>query len=237
MCVLLNGHSPDWASIDTVLLDMDGTVLDLGCDIRFWQDILPRTYAERHRITVAEARERMRPIHDATRGTLDWYCVDYWSRALSVDVVALKRATRHHIAWLPRSRDFVARVRTSGRRVVLVTNAHPEILAIKDAHLGVRRHFDAVYSSHELGAPKEDAHYWEQLESRESFDRGRTLFADDTVPVLESARRHGIRWVYAIRQPVRGAPPRAQAGVPGVDSVHELAAGLEPAAPDQPPGA
>jgi putative hydrolase of the HAD superfamily len=233
--VQANGHSPDWATIDTVLLDMDGTVLDLGCDIRFWQEILPRSYAEQFGITVGEAHERMRPIHEATRGTLDWYCVDYWSRALSLDIAALKRATRHHIAWLPASRDFVARVRASGRRVLLVTNAHPEILAIKDAHLGVRRHFDAVYSSHDLGAPKESAQYWERLELRERFDRGRALLADDTVPVLESARRHGIRWVYAIRRPVRHAPPRGQAEIPGVDSVHELADGLVAARAQPPP--
>ncbi|MGQ0429144.1 MAG: GMP/IMP nucleotidase [Gammaproteobacteria bacterium] len=235
--MLGNGHSPDWSSIDTVLLDMDGTVLDLGCDIRFWQEILPRQYAEQHGITVEEAHRRMRPIHDATRGTLDWYCVDYWSRALSLDIVALKRATRHHIAWLPESREFVARVRASRRRVVLVTNAHPEIFAIKDAHLGVRRHFDAVYSSHDLGVPKEDTQYWQRLQGRESYDRSRTLFADDTVPVLESARRHGIRWLYAIRKPVRHGPPRAQAEIPGVDAVHELAAGLDRRAVAQPPGA
>lgn len=236
MRVLLNGHAPDWASIETVLLDMDGTVLDLGCDIRFWQDILPRCYAERQGITMGEAHRRMQPIHEATRGTLDWYCVDYWSRALALDIVALKRATRHHIAWLPDSRNFVARVRASGRRAVLVTNAHPEILAIKDAHLGVRRHFDAVFSSHDLGAPKEDGRYWERLGAREPFDPARTLLADDTVPVLESARRHGIRWLYAIHRPARHGPPRAQAGIPGVDSVHELASGLA-AASDQPPGA
>jgi putative hydrolase of the HAD superfamily len=233
--VLGNGHSPDWSAIDTVLLDMDGTVLDLGCDIRFWQEILPRHYAELHGLSLEEAHRRMRPIHEATRGTLDWYCVDYWSRALGLDLLALKRATRHFIAWLPESRDFAARVRASGRRIVLVTNAHPAILAIKDAHLGVRRHFDAVYSSHDLGAPKENVRYWQRLEEQESFDCGRTLFADDTLPVLESARRHGIRWVYAVRKPVRDGPARAQAEIPGVDSVHELAVGLAGGPRPQPP--
>jgi putative hydrolase of the HAD superfamily len=177
----------------------------------------------------------MRPIHEATRGTLDWYCVDYWSRALALDILALKRATRHFIAWLPAARDFAAQVRASGRRIVLVTNAHPKILAIKDAHLGVRRHFDAVYSSHDLGAPKEDGRYWQRLEESESFDRGRTLFADDTLPVLESARRHGIRWLYAVQRPVRDGPARAQAEIPGVDSVHQLAVGLAGGPRPQPP--
>jgi len=88
----------------------------------------------------------MQPIFEATRGTLNWYCVEYWSRALSLDIAALKRATRHQIAWLPMARDFLVRLRATGRRIVLVTDAHPEILAIKDTRPGLRRRLDAVYT-------------------------------------------------------------------------------------------
>jgi putative hydrolase of the HAD superfamily len=217
---------PDWTAIDTVLLDMDGTLLDLGYDKRFWGEQLPRRVAESRGIAVEEAERLMRPIFEATAGTLDWYCVEYWSRALSLDILAMKRANRHEIDWLPEAREFLARLRASGKRVVLVTNAHPEILAIKDAHLGVRRRFDAVYSSHEFGEPKENAAFWPRLAARERFDPARTLFADDNAAVLDAARGHGIRWVYAVRRPVNRAPARAANGVAGVDSVLELAAGL-----------
>jgi HAD superfamily hydrolase (TIGR01509 family) len=217
---------PDWNAIDTVLLDMDGTLLDLGYDKRFWEEHLPRRYAESCGITVEEAHRLMRPIFESTAGSLDWYCIDYWSRALSFDIAALKRATRHEIGWLPEAREFLAQVRLSGRRIALVTNAHPEILAIKDAHLGIRRRFDAVYSSHELGVPKEDAGFWPRLAGREGFDPARTLFADDSLAVLRAARDHGIRWLYAVRRPVHGGPMREHAGFPGVESVLELAAGL-----------
>jgi putative hydrolase of the HAD superfamily len=221
---------PDWTAIDTVLLDMDGTLLDLGYDKRFWGEQLPRRVAESRGIAVEEAERLMRPIFESTAGTLDWYCVEYWSRALSLDILAMKRANRHEIDWLPEAREFLARLRASGKRVVLVTNAHPEILAIKDAHLGVRRRFDAVYSSHEFGEPKENAAFWPRLAARERFDPARTLFADDNAAVLGAARDHGIRWLYAVRRPVHRAPARSANGFAGVESVMELAAGL--ATPD-----
>jgi putative hydrolase of the HAD superfamily len=217
---------PDWPAIDTVLLDMDGTLLDLGYDKRFWGEQLPRRVAEMRGIAVDEAQGLMRPIFESTAGTLDWYCVDYWSRALSLDILAMKRANRHEIDWLPEAREFLARLKAAGKRVVLVTNAHPEILSIKDAHLGVRRRFDAVYSAHEFGEPKENPAFWPRLAARERFDPARTLFADDNAAVLEAARGHGIRWVYAVRRPVNRAPARGANGVAGVDSVLELAAGL-----------
>ena len=230
-------HAPDWPTVDTVLLDMDGTLLDLGFDIRFWRDLVPRRYAESRQLPIDEARKLMQPIFEATHGTLDWYCVDYWSRALALDIAALKRAARHQIAWLPSAREFLARLRASGRRVVLVTNAHPETLAIKDAHLGLVRELDAVYSSHELGEAKENTGFWPRLAAREPFDPHRTLYVDDSVPVLRAARAHGIEWLYAIRRPDSGAPLRDVTDFPCVDSVFDLVQGLAPRlAADQPAG-
>jgi putative hydrolase of the HAD superfamily len=228
-----SANPPDWSAIDTVLLDMDGTLLDLGYDMRFWEEHLPRRFAESRGIGVEEAHRLMQPIFETTAGTLDWYCIEYWSRALSYDIAALKRATRHEIGWLPAAREFLARVRAAGRRLALVTNAHPEILAIKDAHLGIRRRFDAVYSSHDLGEPKESAGFWPRLAERENFDPVRTLFADDNAAVLAAARQHGIRWLYAVRRPVHRAPPRSPNGFPGVESVLELAQGLAEPRRDQ----
>jgi 5'-nucleotidase len=225
-----SAHLPDWSAIDTVLLDMDGTLLDLGYDKHFWGEYLPRRFADSRGIPVEEAHRLMRPIFESTAGTLDWYCVNYWSRALSLDIVALNRATRHEVDWLPEARAFLARLKAAGRRIVLVTNAHPDILAIKDAHLGIRRRFDAVYTSHDFGEAKESAAFWPKLAAREPFDRARTLFVDDNADVLSAARNHGIRWVYAVRRPVHRMPARAANGFPGVESVLELAAGLMPPA-------
>ena len=224
-----SAHLPDWSAIDTVLLDMDGTLLDLGYDNRFWEEHLPRRYAESRGVAVEDAHRAMGPIFESTAGTLDWYCINYWSRELSIDVTSLKRQTRHEIGWLPGARDFIARVRASGRRLALVTNAHPEILAIKDAQLGVRSRFDAIHSSHDYGVPKEDAAFWPRLAAKERFDPARTLFADDNAAVLGAARDHGIRWLYAVRRPVHGAPARELEGFTGVESVLELAQGLAPA--------
>ncbi len=222
----MQGSAPDWPAIDTVLLDMDGTLLDLGYDKHFWGEHLPRRFAESRGIAIGEAHRLMRPIFESTAGTLDWYCVNYWSRALSLDIVSQKRATRHQVDWLPEARPFLARLRASGRRVALVTNAHPEILAIKDAQLGIRRLFDAVHSSHDFGVPKENASFWPRLAAREEFDPARTLFADDSLAVLRAARGHGICWLYAVQRPVRGAPLRSNSEFPGVESVLELADGL-----------
>ena len=45
----------DWSQIDTVLLDMDGTLLDLRFDNHFWLELVPRRFAEMHGISVRES--------------------------------------------------------------------------------------------------------------------------------------------------------------------------------------
>jgi putative hydrolase of the HAD superfamily len=213
---------PDWSAIDTVLLDMDGTILDLKFDSHFWLELVPAKYAAANAISVAAAKQKLEPIFAAKQGTLDWYCIDYWSRELNLDLPALNREAREHVAWAPEAERFVLRLRSRGKRLVLVTNAHGDTLAVKDAQLDFQGHFDAVYSSHTFGTPKETLAFWERLIEREPFDRERTLFVDDSLPVLRAARAFGIGWLYAIAHPDSSRPRREIDEFPSVNHLHEL---------------
>lgn len=214
--------APRWEQVDTVLLDLDGTLLDLAFDNRFWRELVPRRLAERRGTDFASAWRTLVPMFEATHGTLDWYCLEYWSRELGLDLAALKRSVRHEIAWLPHARNFLDRLRASGRRMVLVTNSHPRTLEIKDAHLNLRRRFDAVFSSHEFGAPKEHADFWSRLVVAEPFRCERTLLVDDSLPVLRAARGHGVRQLWAVLRPDSREPCRQGGEFPSVESVQAL---------------
>lgn len=215
-------QKPDWDSIDTVLLDLDGTLLDLAFDTYFWWHHIPAQYGAPRALSVESARELLKPRFEACRHTLDWYCVEYWSRELGLDVPALKRATSHRIGWLPGAEGFLQRIRALGKRVVLLTNAHPVALQIKDECTGVTRYFDAVHSSHQYGAPKEDARFWQAIRQVEHFDPERSMFVDDSLPVLRAARSAGIRWIYAVRRPDSSAPPRVHEEFASTDAVADL---------------
>src|ERR1700759_5105634 len=80
--------SVDWTSIDTVLLDMDGTLLDLRFDNWFWQEHVPTHFAKARGLSGEEVRAYLDPKFRERRGTMDWYCIDYWSRELGLDIAA-----------------------------------------------------------------------------------------------------------------------------------------------------
>lgn len=217
----------NWNEIDTVLLDMDGTLLDLHFDNFFWLEHLPRRYAEIHGEDHAEARHRMLERFRQEQGTLNWYCVDYWSRELRLDVAALKDELTHLIRIRPHVEDFLARLHAGHRRVLLVTNAHRKSLDLKMAHTGLERWFDAIVSSHDFGLAKEHEGFWDALRAVEPFEPARTLFIDDSLSVLESARRYGIRWLLSLLQPDSAREPRTVEGFPAILHFDEIMPEME----------
>ncbi|MDD3528963.1 MAG: GMP/IMP nucleotidase [Gallionellaceae bacterium] len=190
-----------WGEIECVLLDMDGTLLDLHFDNHFWQVYVPEKFAERHGLSAAEAHAECFRRYNEKAGSLDWYCVDYWTEALNLDIAQLKAELAHLIQVHPDVPAFLAAARAAGKRVVLVTNAHHKSLGLKLERTGLAVHFDAIHSSHSFGLAKENPAFWAALREIEPFDPGCALLADDSLPVLRAAAAYGIRHLLAIRQP------------------------------------
>ncbi len=45
-----------WDEINTVLMDMDGTLLDLYFDNHFWQELIPLRYAQQNGMDLVQPR-------------------------------------------------------------------------------------------------------------------------------------------------------------------------------------
>lgn len=212
----------DWNAVELVMLDMDGTVLDLAFDNYFWSELLPQRYAERNRVDRAAAWAYLGPIFAAERGQLSWYCLDFWSAVTGLDLVALKTEVREKIRPLPGSVDFLEAVRGSGRQLWLVTNAHPDSCRLKMAHTGLNRHFNRTVSAHDYGAPKEQLIFWERLANRCPYDPRRVLFVDDSVAVLSAARSHGMAQVIGVARPDSSLPARQLTDFPSISGLEAL---------------
>ena len=215
----------DWNNIDTVLLDMDGTLLDLHFDTHFWLDHVPLRYSQIKGMPHEAAREELMSRYHARSGTLAWYSVDFWETELELDIMRLKEEVSHLIAIHPSVVEFLAAVRYAGKRVVLVTNAHHKSVTLKMAKTGLRPHFDAIITSHELGHAKEAQEFWHRLQEREPFDPQRSMLVDDSLPVLDAARSYDIHNLVAVRKPDTKLPEKDTADYPAIGSFAEIMPG------------
>lgn len=210
-----------WQDIDTVLLDMDGTLLDLHFDNYFWHTWLPKRYADIHGLDLEHTLQTLSAHIESYRGTLQWYCLDFWSDTFSVDISALKKEVQHKIAYRPYVKEFLTQLREADKQIWLVTNAHRDSVNLKIAMTGLDKYLDKIISSHDFAEPKESINFWLQMSQTFPFDRQRSLFIDDTVSVLNTAKNFGIAHLLGIHQP-DSQQPRSMNEFPAVNHFDEI---------------
>ncbi len=211
-----------WHNIHTVLLDMDGTLLDLHFDNYFWLQFMPAKYAEQYGVDNEEAQQILKQASDETYGTLNWYCLDYWSERLSMPVAALKQDIVEKIQYRPHVKDFLKMLKQQGKRAVIVTNAHRDSVNLKMAQTGLDKLVDRIISSHDYQEPKESQAFWQHLQQDEPFDLATTLLIDDSQAVLTSAEKWGFKHLLTIFHPDSQKAPNTASEHPGIHHFDEL---------------
>lgn len=216
----------NWTDIETVLLDMDGTLLDLNFDNHFWQEFVPLRFAELHGLSLHDAKRQLEPRFKAMEGRLEWYCLDYWSTELALNIAGLKQEVAGLIAVHPHVIEFLEAIRSSGRRLLLVTNAHRDSLSLKMEKTCLHQFFDGIVSAHDYGMAKEQQGFWQTLQDQHVFDKSSTLLVDDSLAVLRSARVFGIAYLVSISKPDSRRPARDVREFPAVVDFRALMPGL-----------
>jgi HAD superfamily hydrolase (TIGR01509 family) len=211
-----------WKNIHTVLLDMDGTLLDLYFDNHFWLEHLPKKLAEKNSISLQAAKDIMAAETKQVMGTLNWYCLDFWAEKLDIDIVEAKREIDHLISMREDSLPFIDALKASGREVILVTNAHPDSLSLKIEHTQLDDHIDQLISTHEFAVTKESQVLWQKLQVKLGFDPQHTLFVDDSLGILKAAQDFGIKHLLAVSNPDSQQPVRDISEFPSVQDYRYL---------------
>ena len=212
----------DWTQIETVLLDMDGTLLDLHFDNYFYQVHLPARYAEIKSIDPLVAKHQINQQTSSIQGTLNWYSTDYWSNVLDIDIVQLKHEVSHKVAIRPYCVEFLEALRKAGKDIVMVTNAHQDSLSLKMAITGISDKFDRLITVHDFSLPKENPGCWHEVHNRHPFDSDKTLLIDDNLKALKSALDFGIAKVLAVHKPDSMAPAMDVLDYPAIHSFQDI---------------
>ena len=208
--------------IKYILLDMDGTLLDLYFDDYFWGHLVPEKYAEKHDIPFGTAKDLLYKTYRSHEKTLNWCDIDFWSRELRLDIPALKEQIRHLIEVHPHVIDFLKMARRHKKKIFLVTNAHFKTVKIKFRKTQIGKYFDSVLCSFDVGFPKESIEFWHRAEKRLKFDKELILFIDDTEDVLETARDYGIRYLLFKTSASSKAPPKKSNKFMAIHDFREL---------------
>lgn len=198
----------DWRDIDDVLLDMDGTLLDRHFDNFFFEEELPRRYAVKHGMEAGEGREKLFALYRTVEGELNWTDLHYWTKTLGIDLIAMTKEFDHMIGFLPHAEEFLRHLKTKGKRVHLITNAHMAGVAIKVAKTGLDRHVHRIVDAFEVGYLKMRAEYWPICQRLLGFEPKRTFYLDDDESCLNAAQVYGIGHIFHSAKSSSQLPPQ-----------------------------
>lgn len=228
-----SGARVDWRRIETVLLDMDGTLLDLRYDNDFWFSYLPAAYGRASGMGTERARDYIQACTAQQRGTLDFYCLDHWSRLLGLDVAALNSELAHLIRYRPGVEAFLRVARQHRRRLLLVTNSHPAGLRFKLQRTGLADYLDDIFCATDFGHPKEQAGFWDGLTVATGLNLECCLLIDDNLDVLRAGDSAGIGQCLGVTQPDLSRPERRVDPFLPLADFGALTASLEQAGEDR----
>ncbi|WP_394148338.1 GMP/IMP nucleotidase [Shewanella atlantica] len=211
-----------WNKIDTVLLDMDGTLLDLHFDNHFWLSLVPEELSRQKGLTSHAAQQLVESAYQKVFGTLEWYCLDYWQKELQIEILELHRTLVDRIQLRQDSMPFLTALGEQGKSRILVTNAHPHSLSLKLEHTELERGLDMMLSSHDTGYPKEHPEFWRYLFQHFSLEPSRCLFVDDSEAILKAAREAGVGYQLGITNPDSQKPDKVFSDFPSISDYHLL---------------
>jgi putative hydrolase of the HAD superfamily len=212
----------DWNQIDTILLDLDGTLLDLNFDLEFWLEYVPKAYSQKNSINFQDAKEQIVSKINSQEGKLTWYCLDYWEEQLGLDIMKLKADISHLIQLHNHALTFLQCAKDSNKRIFLVTNAHRKGILLKMQISKIQNFFDEIISSHDFGVPKQQQKFWEALDKKIDFNKDRSIFFDDSLDVLKAASKFKIKNVVAINKPSTKIDKKIVPGFLNIENFYEV---------------
>jgi len=212
----------NWNNVDTVLLDMDGTLLDRHFDDHFWLEHVPQRYAAKFGVPLEASKEKLYAMFRSQENTLNWTDLDYWSEQLGLDIPLLKHEVDHLIAVHPDVIEFLEFLGREGKGVHLVTNAHGKTLSLKMNKTRLGSYFDTIVSAHDLGLPKEEVAFWGALQQVIPYNPARTMLGEDSETNLHTASQYGIRHLIYISAPNSQLAPLPSEHFRSVNTFKEL---------------
>ena len=208
--------------IDLVLLDMDGTLLDLHYDSYFWMELIPEQYANIHRTSLEQATEIIFSECKKVSGTLSWYCYDYWTNTLGLDIHQLQHQCKDKIQWREDTLWFLKTLKELNKKIVILTNAHPSGIKLKDQQTQLLSYVDLLISSHEIGHAKESQGFWSAVKKQLNTDFSRSVFIDDSEKILVAAESAGVEHLMGINKPDSKKPAQLMQGFSSICQFNEF---------------
>ena len=147
-------------STTAILSDLDGVILDLNYDMKFWTDWLPNTLALETGKSSAEVKADIKSMMSDQEASLNWYDLNYWDELLGIDSLEIIKNQEERCSFLKGSEDALKKIASLGNPKYILTNGDPRLFDFKSESANFLDYFDSHICSMHLGYAKEQKEFW-----------------------------------------------------------------------------
>ena len=182
-------------STTAILSDLDGVILDLNYDMKFWQSWLPEHVANQTNQSIEETQAEIQAEINKQRGTLNFYNLNYWDDFLNVDCMQIIKEKEEKCSYLEGSHEALQRLSALKNPKHILTNGDPRVQEYKAQSQDFRRFFDSIFYSMRAGYPKEQKEFWALARHNLNLCFEDAMFIDDGYNVVTAAVKAGLKKV------------------------------------------
>ena len=187
-------------STTAILSDLDGVILDLNYDMKFWQDWLPDALALSSGKTRSEIKAELVAMMKNQEASLNWYDLNYWDEYFKVDCLEIIKAQEERCSFLDGSVDALNKFAALPNPKYILTNGDPRLFDFKSESANFLDYFDSHLCSMQVGYAKEQKEFWSLASQYLKLDLKNSIFIDDNFKVVTSAVKAGVGQVYWINK-------------------------------------
>ena len=206
-----------------IISDLDGVILNLDYDIKFWESWLPEHVASQSNQSLEKIKTKIRAEINTQRGTLNFYDLNYWDDLLNVDCIKIIKEQEEKCSYLEGSFEALQRLSTLKNPMHILTNGDPRVQEYKAETQNFLEFFDSIFYSMHVGYPKEKKEFWALARCNLNIDFEDAIFIDDDSKVTTAAAKAGIKQVILITP---GKNRILQNGIETFSSLAELTAAI-----------
>ncbi|KAE9527815.1 GMP/IMP nucleotidase [Testudinibacter aquarius] len=216
----------DWDNIDTILFDLDGTLIDLHLDAYFWKQLVPQTYADKEGLDAQTCHARIQQLYRDIEHSMQWYDIDHWAKTLDLPIREMQR--QHALNTQVRSGVYplLESLQKLDKQLILLTDSHPFSLQVKMDNCNLSSYFEQLLSSHQFQRPKMHSALWQSVYQHCQLNPDRTLLIDDMEPVLDQAKSNQMAYTLGITTPDSQQPPKQFNNHPSITDFQTLLGSL-----------
>jgi len=132
-------------STTAILSDLDGVILDLSYDMKFWTDWLPNTLALETGKSSTEVTADIKSMMSDQEASLNWYDLNYWDELLGIDSLEIIKNQEERCSFLKGSEDALKKIASLSNPKYILTNGDPRLFDFKSESANFLDYFDSRF--------------------------------------------------------------------------------------------